>query len=439
MKRFTKGMFVPLFLCQAWPANARGDSSERARRIQTVVKTRGFVALWDFVLRGSDGRFDAHKAKNVSQDLRLDATNYVREFWNLGRAATYEDFPLLGRGPFGQAIQIRKESDPNFRPSLMIPRDRIHNSRLDVKGPGKSVSVVAWIIRESGAHAIAGIWHEGTDLKTGGPPATRIERGKRQYALFLGLAANPGGAAGHVSENGEKSFGDRYARNLSVTPEKVPELAADSPPEQLDAAWAVVAFAFDNQRNTVTSYLNGVATEYWIDNPSQHPFYQWPARGWLQAQLHAQPGQQEGEDPSFPRDQFYQPPEDKPRRRTILSQTADQRTELHEFAFTKVKVTLRRQASGKFVVEKRELAALRVNPFWFAHDLYSPSSLSEGGPFTIGRVIQSNRGLGTTGYLGAVAVFDRALSPSEMARLAQIRKPVPAPASKEALAPRMAP
>merc|ERR1712000_357041 len=83
----------------------------------------------------------------------------------MGRDASYDDFPLLDRGPFGQAIQIRKEADPDFRPFLYIPRQRLHNTPLDIKGDGKSVTVLVWEIRESGSHALAGIWHEGTDIK----------------------------------------------------------------------------------------------------------------------------------------------------------------------------------------------------------------------------------------------------------------------------------
>jgi len=113
-------------------------------------------------------------------------------------------------------------------------------------------------------------------------------------------ASNPGASAAHVSENGARSFGDRYARNLAATPEVIPAVPADSPEEKLDAAWTVAGFSFDNQRNTVTAYFNGKATEFWIENPEKHPFFQWPHRGWVQAQLRRIPGLQPGEDPGFP-------------------------------------------------------------------------------------------------------------------------------------------
>ncbi|MCX6630973.1 MAG: hypothetical protein NTW28_25455 [Candidatus Solibacter sp.] len=194
------------------------------RRVDEVRRTPGFVALWDFVKRedgiAGNGRFDAHQAPGDRHDFRLDAVNYVRDYWNQGRAATYEDFPLLGRGPFGQAIQLKVESEGDFRPCLLVPRQRLHDSGLDVKGPKRSVSMVVWLIRESGNHAIAGIWHEGTDLAGAAGPALRVEHGMRQYALFAGLAANNGANAVHVSENGGSSFGDRYARTPAIWPSR---------------------------------------------------------------------------------------------------------------------------------------------------------------------------------------------------------------------------
>lgn len=389
-------MMRPLLLLTAVAAVvAAGAPPDYARRVNEVKRTPGFVALWDFVKRDSSGAFVAHVPPGASKDFRLDPVNYVREYWNEGRAATLDDFPLLGRGPFGNAVQFRKETDPAFRPCLMVPRARLHNSRLDVHGPNRSVSMVVWLVRESGNHAIAGIWHEGTDhVNAAGSVAARVEKGQRQYALFAGLAANDGASAAHVSENGARSFGDRYARNIAVTPEKIPAVPADAPPAQLDAAWTAVGFVFDNKRNTVTAYLNGVATDYWIDNPQQHPFFKWPAEGWRSGE--------------------YTPPEGKPISRTEVQRSDDgTRVELWLYKFTKVRVTLDRQ--GK--VLRRELASLRVNPYWFGHDLYTPASEAEGGPFTIGRVIHMSRSVGFTGWIGGVAVFDRALSPQDMKRV----------------------
>jgi hypothetical protein len=391
-------------------------AEEYRKRVETVTDMPGFVALWDFVKRdgGPEGRFDAVQPKGATADLRLDAVNYVRDYWGEGRPARYADFPLLGEGPFGQAVQFRNETQKDFRPLLMVPRERVHNTGLDVKGARRSVAMVAWIIRESGNHAIGGIWHEGTDLQHA-EPAKRVEPGKRQYAIFAGLAGNPGASAAHVSENGARSFGDRYARNMAVTREVIPE-----------GAWAMVGFSFDNERNTVTAFLDGEATDYWIDDPAKHPFYQYAFRGWQQAQLAKMAGVQAGEDPSFPKDQFYEPPEGKPLRRKIVERTPEQQVEVQEFEFTKVRVTLRRDAGGKFrEVVSRELVALKANPFWFPHDLYAPQTVADGGPFTIGRVIHTSRSVGFTGYIGGVAVFGRPLTKKQMQRLAEITRAKP--------------
>lgn len=317
-------------------------------RVDAVKRSPGLVAFWDFVLREGE-QFAAHRGKQEKADLRLDPVNYVRQYWAEGREATMADFPVAGEGPFGAAVEFRAETDANFRPVLLVPRERLHGSGIDVKGPGQSVTLLAWVKRTGGNHAIAGIWHEGTDLKENSKAAARVERGMRQYALFAGLAANQGASAAHVSENGASSFGDKYARNLSVTPERLPE------------DWCLVGMRFDNRKNTVTSSLDGVETEYWIENPSEHPFFKWAAKGWAEGS--------------------YRPPKQ----------------------FVRVK-------DGKLV-------GLKVNPFWFPHDLHTPE---QGGPFTIGRVIHSSRGVGFTGSIGGVAVWNRAISRKELRRVAQI-------------------
>lgn len=378
-------------------------------RLHAITRTPGFVALWDFVKMDPQGNFTAHQPPNSPYDFHLEPINYIYDYWHQGRPATNLDFPLLNRGPFGQAIQIRNEPDPDFRPLLQIPRARLHNTPLDVKGPGQSVTMIVWLIRESGNHALAGIWHEGTDL---GNTAARVERGMRQYALFAGLAANPGAAAAHVSENGRASFGDRYARNLAVTPEVMRAVPANAPLQNLDQSWQVAAFTYDNRRHEVTAYLNGKATEYWIEDPAHHPFYQWAARAWQRAQL----------DP--PSGHAYNPPETKPRKRNIESETQTTRQVLQTYRYTKVRVTYHREGNGAWKPATRELVALKANPYWFPHDLYAPISQQEGGPFTIGRVIHTGRSVGFTGYIGGVAIFNRPLTPRQIRRLASPSSPL---------------
>jgi hypothetical protein len=81
-----------------------------------------------------------------------------------------------------------------------------------------------------------------------------------------------------------------------------------------------------------------------------------------------------------------------------------------------VEVTLR---DGKEV--SRDLVGLSLNPWWYPHGIYTPKDAQSGGPFTIGRVIHSSRSVGFTGWIGGVAVFDRALSAEELAKLSAIR------------------
>ena len=85
-----------------------------------------------------------------------------------------------------------------------------------------------------------------------------------------------------------------------------------------------------------------------------------------------------------------------------------------------MKVTLRKNADGVFTVAARDLAAVRLNPWWFPHDIYTPKDATCGGPFTIGRVIHSSRSVGFTGWIGGVAVFNRALTAAEIKCLSDI-------------------
>ncbi len=387
-----------------------------AERVETVAKMPGFVALWDFVKREAEGerRFLAHVPAGAANEYALDAGNYVREFWGEGREADYGDFPLLGRGPFGEAIRIRAEEDPTFRPLLQVPRSRLHDSPLDIKGAGKSVTLVVWAIRESGNHALAGIWHEGTDLKQRSTATIRrVERGQRQYGLFAGLNKE-GSACGHVSENGASSFLNRYALHKCNSAGISPKVPADSPAGVLDGAWRCFAMTFDHERNELTGWLDGEAGDRWLEHPKGDGLLSFAHNAYMQGHYRREPGLQEGEDPDFPADQFYNPPEDEPLSVEVLADTAEERVELREYRYTKVKLTKRGDTTT------RELVALRLNPWWYPHDLYAPPGDGSGGPFTIGRVIHSSRSVGFTGWIGGVAVFDRALGETALKALAEL-------------------
>ena len=398
-----------------------------ADRVATVTSIPGLVAFWDFTKREAPGaRFTAHVPAGAKHDYALDAGNYVRDLWSQGPAASYADFPLLGSGPFGQALRIKAEPNPDFRPLLFVPRARLHDTPLDIKGADRAVTVVVWAIRESGNHALAGIWHEGTDLKEKSTETiAKVERGQRQYALFAGLNKE-GAACGHVSENGASSFLNKYALHKCNSAEASPKVPADADPATLAKSWRTFAMTFDSRTHELTGWLDGASGDRWLENPQKDRLLAFAANAWLQGRLARIPGLQEGEDPKFPADQYYDPPEATPVKVTPLETQGTRRSELREYRYTKVKVTL---VDGREV--DRELAALRLNPWWFPHDLYAPKADGTGGPFTIGRVIHSSRGVGFTGWIGGVAVFDRALTAGELAQLhALATNPLPAPAAK---------
>jgi len=396
------------------------DTAEEKRGV--VVKTPGLVAFWDFVQReaGDEKRFTAHVPEGQANQYPLDVSNYVRDYWGEGREATYDDFPLLGRGPFGEAIQIRKETDSTFRPFLFVPRSRLHDSPLDIKGEGKSVSVVVWTIRESGNHALAGIWHEGTDLKEKSTEGIqKVERGQRQYALFAGLNKS-GSACGHVSENGASSFLNKYALHKCNSVGISATVPSDSPADLLDSSWQTFAMTFDDEKNELTGWLDGESGDRWHENPKADGLISYAYNAWLQGHLNRIPGVQEGEDTSFPEEQYYNPPEDKPLSVKKISETSKVRVEIQEFGYTRHQVTLVKNSGGAWKVANRDLIALRLNPWWYPHGIYSPKDDTSGGPFTIGRVIHSAKTVGFTGWIGGVAVFDRALNSGELKELSEL-------------------
>ena len=433
MKSFVTNPLLGFGLICVLPAvsvvqGAASPSDLYHQRVETVRSIPGLAAFWDFVLREEggegNGRFLAHTAPGDAHRYVLEPRNFSWDYWREGRPATQADFPLLGRGPFGEAVLFRSPppDDLSHLPVLLVPRAKLNNTPLDVKGPGRSVSMVVWLIHEEGNHAIAGIWHEGT-LKARGTPAVVKEKGRRQYALFAGLAANPDAVAVHVSENGVSSFGDMYARHLAVTPQKMKNVPLDSTEATLDAGWQAAGFVFDADAKVVTAYLDGVAAERWTENPDKTRFFNHAARAWRQAQLAKIPGRQEGEDDAFPRDQFYDPPAERPLREELIAETATERTVLRIYEFTKVRVVQPKAVDATWGDPIRfDLVALKTNPYWFGHSIHEPATEEEGGPFTIGRVLHMGRSGRMTAYLGGVAVYDRALSPTDMRTLAAIAK-----------------
>jgi hypothetical protein len=111
------------------------------------------------------------------------------------------------------------------------------------------------------------------------------------------------------------------------------------------------------------------------------------------------------------------PPEEDPIHFEVVRESGGERVERRQYRYTKVEVTL---LDGKEV--SRDLVALRLNPWWYPHAIYQPENAATGGPFTIGRVIHSSRNVGFTGWIGGVAVFDRALTETELQSLSELNK-----------------
>jgi hypothetical protein len=268
---------------------------------------------------------------------------------------------------------------------------------------------------------LAGIWHEGTDLQQKETAAIRkVQRGQRQYALFAGLN-HEGSACGHVSENGASSFLNRYALHKCNSAARSLAVPADSPAAVLDGSWQCFAMTLDHERDELIGWLNGVAGDRWLDNPKADRLISSAYQAYMQGWYARTPEREPGEDSSFPRDQYYNPPEGAPVSVTVLAEQNGERIERREYRYTRVEVALR---DGREVA--RELVGLRLNPWWYPHCIYSPPNDGSGGPFTIGRVIHSSRGVGFTGWIGGVAVYDRALRAEELARLAALCRPAAA-------------
>lgn len=392
-------------------------------RVNEVRSIPGLVAFWDFVRRepegGANGNFVAHTPAGLGYPL--EPHNVSRLFWKQGPHVQLEEFPLLGRGPFGQAVGFFPSPSMDHLPVLLVPRPVLHDTLLDIKGPGASVSMIFWLVYHGGNHALGGLWHEGTDTTRQEIAPVVVERGRRQFGLFAGLWAHQGAAAAHVSENGLGSFGDRYARHLAA--DGVPMKAAPEgmPASELDPYWTTAGFVFNRSKAEVTAYHDGVASEFWIENPAAHPYYTPTARAWRHGKIARHPNVGDGLDPSFDPRQSYSPPETDPVSEVVLSDTCDSLKVSRTYPYTRVRETWKKDAEGRLTeLMDFQLEALKANPYWFDHDLYAPRNIADGGPFTIGRVIHSNRESSLKAWIGGVAVFNRALGPAEMEKLAAL-------------------
>ena len=131
---------LALLATAAMAAEPPAATSTYEQRVATVMNTPGCVAFWDFVKREPAGahRFTAHVLPGTTNDFALDAGNYIKDYWGEGPEASYADFPLLGRGPFGQAARIRKEEHGILTPRTARANCQEFNGK---RLPRRSVSV----------------------------------------------------------------------------------------------------------------------------------------------------------------------------------------------------------------------------------------------------------------------------------------------------------
>ncbi len=400
-------------------------------KISAVAAMPHFVALWDFVKTDRQGRYIAHTRPGDSNEYALEPRSIANDHYGGGFSISYGDFPRLNRGPFGQALRFESRETDTKLAQLAVPRARLHDSALDIKG-ARSVSLAAWIRYEGSNHFVAGIWHEGSDIRKSGSEA--LSRGMRQWALFCGLAANSGAASVHISDTGGGSFGNIYARHLAVTKQKMPKSPkpGGSGDPRIDNGWTMAGFVFDHDAHTAVAYIDGRrGEEHWIgeEQLKQGPFYRFHYDAWKQVVGAA--GQPLSGDRAVSAGQVYLPPRDgrNPANDVIVSYRSEAGDESRlavkevAYAFHKERIVVREiPREGRFVeaeILERDLIGLCVNPYYFPGEIYAPASADQGGDFTIGKVVTHNDGNGMTGYIGAVAVFDGALSDEQMAQLAR--------------------
>jgi hypothetical protein len=115
-----------------------------------------------------------------------------------------------------------------------------------------------------------------------------------------------------------------------------PEIPLDSPDDVLDVSWQCFAMTFDHEKDELTGWLNGVSGDRWLDNPKKDQLIVSAYNAYMQGHFAKVPGKQDGEDSSFPKDQYYNPPEGEPLRVSVLRESAEGRVELHEHPYTKI-------------------------------------------------------------------------------------------------------
>jgi hypothetical protein len=220
------------------------------QQVTQVATMRGLVAFWDFALM-KDGVWTSYHDKDV---INRSYPIFLRRIGD-PKSYTPKDWPYTDKesklvvdssGPFGNAVRFNKGYI-----FAEVPRRDFDRTPLDIHGR-QPFTLIAWVKFVGQRHLVAGIWDEGGWNKY---------EGRRQIALFGGLFGSQGVIA-HVSATGAASFpqsnasGSQFARCRAIDGR-----------DFADGEWVALAMTFDPGKDTVTAYLNGVATPKQLADP----------------------------------------------------------------------------------------------------------------------------------------------------------------------------
>jgi hypothetical protein len=240
------------------PCSALFAVERQQSNMQTVEKTDGLIAFWDFD-HAKDSTWMSYydpKVLNHSFSLHLkrigDPQTYSTNSW------PYEDanskLMFDDSGPFGKAVRFNK----GYIYGAVERRD-FDGTPLDLHGK-RPFTMIAWMKFIGSRHMVAGIWDEGGWNKYAG---------RRQAALFAGLFGQKG-VISHVSATGAASYpqstigGAQYARCRAI----------DGKPFK-DNQWVAMATTYDPERGIVIAYLNGTMTPLHVTDPVAQDIYQY--------------------------------------------------------------------------------------------------------------------------------------------------------------------
>jgi hypothetical protein len=225
--------------------------SVNQRRIKRVTESEGLVAFWDFETSRDGMWISCYDSMIMDRSLPV----YLKQIGDTV-SYLYKSWPYKGKnsrlrfdssGPFGHAVGFNKGHIFGE-----VPRATFDKTPLDIHGL-TPFTIIAWVKFVGERHMVAGIWDEGGWNKYSG---------RRQVALFGGLFGDQKGVLAHISATGAASYpqstaeGSQYARLRAI----------DGKSFENDQ-WVCMAMTFDPNKEQVTAYLNGMATQKYQTDP----------------------------------------------------------------------------------------------------------------------------------------------------------------------------